>query len=109
MEIRVRPIAANDVEDCGRICYEGFKAVNERHGFPPQFPSVEAGADRVRSMFNAPSSVGVVAESGARIAGFAFLTERDPVRAIGPIVIDPSVQSRGTGRRLMEVLMERAR
>jgi GNAT superfamily N-acetyltransferase len=108
-EMRIRPIAPDDIEDCGRICYEGFKIVNERHGFPPQFPSVEGGAARVRSMLNGPASFGIVAESESRIAGFAFLTERDPVRAIGPIVIDPSVQSRGIGRRLMEALLERAR
>jgi GNAT superfamily N-acetyltransferase len=109
VEIRIRPIAVDDLTECGRICFEGFKTVNERHGFPPQFPSVEAGTARVRSMLNAPSSFGVVAESEGAITGFAFLTERDPVRAIGPIVIDSGVQSRGIGRRLMETLLERAR
>ena len=109
MEITIRPIAPDDFEDCGRICYEGFKIVNEQHGFPPQFPSVEAGVRRIDSLSNAPSSFGVVAELAGKIAGFAFLTERDPVRAIGPIVIDLGVQSRGIGRRLMEVLLERAR
>jgi GNAT superfamily N-acetyltransferase len=98
-------------EDCGGICYEGFKFVfvKERHGFPPQFASIEAGVGRVRSMLNAPSISGVVAETEGKIAGFAFLTERDPVRAIGPIVVDPSVLSRGIGRRLREALSKRAR
>lgn len=109
MEVRIRPIKVADLEQCGRICYEGFKTVNERHGFPPQFPSIEAGTARVRSMFNAPSSFGLVADTEGRIDGFAFLTERDDVRAIGPIVIDAGVQSRGIGRRLMETLLERAR
>jgi len=109
MEITIRPIVPDDFEDCGRICYEGFKIGNEQHGFPPQLPSVEAGVRRIDSLSNAPSSFGVVAELAGKIAGFAFLTERDPVRAIGPIVIDLGVQSRGIGRRLMEVLLERAR
>jgi len=109
MNINIRPIAAADLQACGRICYEGFKIVNERHGFPPQFPSVEAGEARVRRMFNAASTSGIVADSEGRIGGFAFLTERDEVRAIGPIVIDLNVQSRGIGRRLMETLLERAR
>jgi GNAT superfamily N-acetyltransferase len=109
MDIHIRPIAAADLQECGRICYEGFKIVNERHGFPPQFPSIEAGEARVRRMFNATSTLGVVADSEGRIGGFAFLTERDEVRAIGPIVIDGNVQNRGIGRRLMETLLERAR
>ena len=109
MDTQIRPITAADLEECGRICYEGFKIVNERHGFPPQFPSIEAGVARIRNMFNAPSIIGVVAESDGKIDGFAFLTERDEVKAIGPIVIDGNVQSRGIGRRLMEALLERAR
>ena len=109
METQIRPITAADLEECSRICYEGFKVVNERHGFPPQFPSIGASAVRIRSMFNAPSSLGLVAEAQGKVDGFAFLTERDDVRAIGPIVIDGSVQSRGIGRRLMEALLEHAR
>lgn len=60
-------------------------------------------------MFNAPSSFGLVGESEGKINGFAFLTERDEVRAIGPIVIEEGVQNRGLGRRLMEALLERTR
>jgi GNAT superfamily N-acetyltransferase len=103
------PITDNDLNDCGRICYEGFRLVNERHGFPPGFSSIEAGVGRVHGMLQAPSTYGIVAEADASIVGFAFLTERDPVRSIGPIAIDPRVQSRGIGRRLMGALLERAR
>jgi len=34
MRIIIRPAIEADAEECGRICYEGFRAVNERHGFP---------------------------------------------------------------------------
>jgi hypothetical protein len=33
-----------DVETCGRICYEAFKSISERHNFPPDFPSPEVAA-----------------------------------------------------------------
>src|SRR4029079_16638654 len=57
-----------------------------------------------------PSVFGVVAETGGgRIVGFNFLSERDPIRAVGPIVTDPSAQGRGIGRQLMEAVLERAR
>ena len=64
---------------------------------------------RVQGMFEAPSTYGILAEADGNIVGFAFLTERDPVRSIGPIAIDPSVQSHGIGRRLMSALLERGR
>jgi GNAT superfamily N-acetyltransferase len=111
MDITIRPALDADADECGRICYEGFRAVNERHGFPPIFSSVEVATRRVAGFIRHPTVFGVVAESsdgGCRIVGFNFLSERDPIRAIGPIVIDPTVQERGIGRRLMEAALERA-
>jgi GNAT superfamily N-acetyltransferase len=111
MEIAIRPATDADADACGRICYEGFRAANERHGFAPIFPSVEAAARRVGAFIRHPAVFGVVAESGdgGRIVGFNFLSERDPIRAVGPIVIDPAVQGHGIGRRLMEAVLQRAR
>ena len=110
--ITVRPAIEADADECGRICYEGFRAINERHGFNPVFPSVEVATRRMAAFIRHPSVFAVVAESGnggGGIVGFNFLSERDPVRAIGPIVIDPAVQARGIGRRLMEAVLEHAR
>ena len=111
MDITIRPATEADADACGRICYEGFRAVNERHGFSPIFPSVEAATRRVGAFIRHPSVFGVVADStdGSRIVGFNFLSERDPMRAVGPIVIDPATQERGIGRRLMEAVLHRAR
>jgi GNAT superfamily N-acetyltransferase len=109
MDIAIRPITDMDANACGRICFEGFRAVNERHGYPLSFPSVEVATQRMANFIRHPSVFGVVAESDARIVGFTFLGERDTIRAVGPIVVDPAVQARGVGRKLMEAVLERAR
>ena len=110
MDIAIRPATDNDINACGRICYEGFRVVAERHGFAPVYPSVEIATQRVGGLIRHPSVFGVVAEArDGRIVGFSFLSERDPVRGIGPIVIDPTVQGQGIGRQLMEAVLERAR
>lgn len=109
LEAMVRPATAADAEACGRICYEGFKALNERHGFPPNYPSVEAATARVQGFLGHPAVFGVVAVGqGDRVLGFSFLSERDPIRAVGPIVVDPAVQGRGIGRQLMTAVLKRA-
>jgi GNAT superfamily N-acetyltransferase len=109
METMLRPATPADAEACGRICYQGFKALNERHGFPPNYPSVEAATGRVRAFLEHSAVFGVVAvERGGRVLGFNFLSERDPIRGVGPIVVDPAAQGRGVGRRLMAAVLERA-
>jgi GNAT superfamily N-acetyltransferase len=110
MEIVVRRATDTDANACGRICYEGFRAVNDRYGFPLTFPSVEIATQRVGGFIRHPSVYGVVAEGGdGLIVGFNFLSERDPIRAVGPIVIDPAAQGHGIGRQLMQAVLERAR
>ena len=109
MSIIIRPAAAADIESCGRIIYEAFKGVTDRHGFPPHFPSVEIAIRRTDFCIRHPLIFGVVAESDSQIIGSNFLDERDPVRGLGPVTVDPQVQVRGIGRRLMEAVLERAR
>ena len=48
-----------------------------------------------------------MAEVDGRIAGSNFIDERDPIRAVGPITVDPKGQNAGVGRRLMEAVLER--
>jgi predicted N-acetyltransferase YhbS len=110
MEIAIRPATNADAEACGRICYEGFRIVTDRHGYPPVFASVETATRRLTAFITNPSVFSMVAElrDERRIAGFNFLSERDPIRAIGPIAVDPSLHGCGIGRRLMQAALDRA-
>jgi hypothetical protein len=54
-----------------------------------------------------PSIWGVVAELDGRVVGSNFLDERDPIRGVGPITVDPEGQNVGVGRKLMEAVLER--
>ncbi|MBV8392311.1 MAG: GNAT family N-acetyltransferase [Alphaproteobacteria bacterium] len=108
MTIILRPGTPADAEACGKICYEAFKAVCTSHGFPPDFPSPEAGIGTMTMVLNHPKVFSVVAEVDGRIAGSNFMDERSPVRAIGPITVDPTVQNGGVGRRLMQAVLDRA-
>src|ERR687894_2484733 len=109
MDIRIRPATPADAEECGRIIYEAFKGIAERHNFRPDFPSADAATQLADLFINDPGVFGVVAESGGRVVGSNFLSEWDAVRGVGPITIDPGVQARGVGRRLMEAVIERGR
>jgi predicted N-acetyltransferase YhbS len=108
-EIIVRGARPEDAEACGQICYTAFATINAAHGFPCDFPEPGAAVGVTTAMFSSPGSYCVVAEQDGRIVGSNCLDERAIVMGIGPITVDPAVQNAGAGRKLMEVVMERAR
>jgi predicted N-acetyltransferase YhbS len=109
MGTSVRPAVAGDAEACGRVIHDAFKGIADAHGFPPDFPSAEAGTRLAATMIASPAAFGVVAESGnGRVVGSCFLAEGDPIRAVGPITVDPASQGGGVGRRLMAAVLERS-
>ena len=55
-----------------------------------------------------PKFYSVVAEIDGRIVGSNFLDERNSIAGVGPITVDPTVQNRAIGRRLMDAVYDRA-
>jgi predicted N-acetyltransferase YhbS len=107
--LTLRPARPEDAAACGAICYEAFRAINAHYVIPPDFPSVEAAAGTLSSMFSHPGFWCVVAEQDGRIIGSNCLDERSEVCGVGPITVDPGIQNQGVGRRLMEAVLERSR
>lgn len=108
MNIKVRPGTPEDAEVCGRICYDAFKTISEAHGFVPDFPAPEVAIEVLARMLANPNFYSVVAEIDGRIVGSNFMDERNTIAGVGPITVDPTVQNRAIGRRLMDAVHERA-
>jgi predicted N-acetyltransferase YhbS len=104
----IRPAAAEDAAECGRIIHAAFAAIADRHNFPHDFPSVGLAREVAATLIAEPGFYGVVAEQDGRIIGSNFIDERAPIGGIGPITIDPERQNRGAGRRLMQAVIDRA-
>src|SRR6267154_110073 len=108
-ELNIRRAAPEDAAVCGPICYQAFYDINTAHNFPADIPSPEAATELLSMMFSHPGFYCVLAESGGRIIGCNCLDERSPIAGIGPITVDPEAQNLGVGRKLMQVVMDRAR
>jgi GNAT superfamily N-acetyltransferase len=107
--VTIRRAKPEDALLCGQICYEAFHKINTDHNFPPDVPAPEAGVGLLTMMLSHPGVYCVVAEADGRVVGSNCLDERDAIAGLGPITIDPHVQNRGVGRKLMDAVIERAR
>lgn len=108
VNVLVREARKSDAPDCGRICYEAFAALATAHNFPPDFPNVEIAVDLISMLLGNERVYGIVAELDGRVAGSNFLDERGAISGAGPITIDPKVQNRGLGARLMREALARS-
>lgn len=107
MQVTMRSAGAADAQECGRICHDAFAAISSRHGFPPDFPSVEIATGLLSGLIAHPGFFSVVAEQDGRLVGSNFLDERSLIFGVGPITVDPPVQDRQIGRMLMNAVLER--
>jgi ribosomal protein S18 acetylase RimI-like enzyme len=115
---RSRPGRIEDADKVGKIIFEAFSAVADKHSFPPDFPSVNVARGLASSLLSNPRFYSIVAEDNTSndcedkdsIVGSNFLDERSNIVAgVGPLTIDPKFQNKGTGRQLMINVLERAK
>ena len=115
--LTLRPGRIEDADNVGRIIFEAFSAIAQKHGFPSDFPSVDVARGAASSFLSDPRFYSVVAEDMTSsdgedksvIVGSNFSDERSNIVAgVGPLTIDPKYQNKGTGRQLMINVIERA-
>lgn len=104
--VTYRPVALEDAEALIDITYRAFDGINRAHNFPPDFRSPEEAAGELQVLFGLPFVQGVVAEIDGKPVGSAFLWQLGETVGIGPVTVDPEVQTRGVGRGLMRGLLD---
>jgi predicted N-acetyltransferase YhbS len=107
--VTLRGVEPGDADACAQILFDAFGQFHDHHRFPRDFPVPEAAVAMIGMSIPHPAIWGVVAEIDGRIVGSNFLDERDPIRGVGPITVDPAHQAAGVGRKLMEAVMERGK
>jgi predicted N-acetyltransferase YhbS len=108
-EVTIRKATTEDAAACGAISYRAFSAINAEHNFPCDFPNQEFAIAVTKMLFGHHGFYCVVAESNGRLIGSNCLDERSVIFGVGPVSVDPDVQNRGAGRKLMQAVMERAK
>ncbi|NJK66692.1 MAG: GNAT family N-acetyltransferase [Microcoleus sp. CSU_2_2] len=108
MNLVIRRATSADIDVCSRINYEAFKAISDRHQFPnTDFPTLDFSTEIIGLLIESPSFFDIVAESEGTVVGCGFMDERNPIRGIGPVSVDRTFQGQGTGRKIMQALLDK--
>jgi predicted N-acetyltransferase YhbS len=109
MAVDLVPARTEHISELGRICYEAFKDVSDKHHFPSDFQSVALGRMIIGMMTASEDVYGVAAMLDGQPAGSNFLLASDEVGGLGPITVEVSAQGNGIGRALMQNVIDHAR
>lgn len=105
--IQVDRVSAQDCDEAGRLAFEAFKDIADRHGFPPEFKSIHEARASARWLTSQEPVLGFAVRRRA-LEGVAYLSMIDEVAGIGPVAVDLSAQGQGTGRILMQACLDAA-
>lgn len=100
--IRVRPLAAEDLDEADWICrvaFGTFLGVPE----PEKF---FGDADMVRTRWRADPGAGLAAELDGRLAGSNFAANWGSVGFFGPLTVAPEYWDRAIAQRLLDATMD---
>ncbi len=109
MALEIVPARPEHVSELGRICYEAFKDISDRHHFPSDFESVQFARMILGMLVQGETEYGVTALWNGQPAGSNFLMTADQVGGLGPISVEVSLQGLKIGRALMQDVIDHAR
>lgn len=109
MNLELVPATKEHIALLGDICHRAFSSLHDRFGIERDIPDTQIGEMIISQTVLRDDYTGVMAVLDGRIVGSNFLTFGDEVAGVGPITVDPEVQSRGIGRQLMQWAVDEAR
>lgn len=108
MALELVPVKPEHVSELGRIAYEAFKDISDRHRFPSDFSSAGMGRMIIGMLTQSEEEYGVAAMMDGHLAGSNFLLVSDEVGGLGPITVEVPLQGHGIGRALMQNAIDHA-
>ena len=109
MALEFVPAKPEHTGELGRICYEAFKDISDRHHFSSDFTSAAMGRMIMGLLTGREDVYGVTAMMDGQPAGSNFLMVADEVGGLGPISVEVSMQGKGIGRALMRNVIVHAK
>jgi GNAT superfamily N-acetyltransferase len=108
VHVTVRPLVDADVDAARTVQTEAFAAHDRLVGDPvPELTEerVERQRRRLRHFLRHDAPGSWVAEADGQVVGVALASRRGSLWGLSLLVVDPAVQSRGIGRRLLDATL----
>ncbi|QJE96518.1 GNAT family N-acetyltransferase [Luteolibacter luteus] len=109
MALELVPATEDQVPRLSQICHEAFSSLHDRFSIERDIPNAEVGEMIIAQTVKRPDYTGVMAVLDGQVVGSNFLLHSDEVAGVGPITVDPKVQSKGIGKALMQWVIDEAR
>lgn len=109
MALELVPARMEHVPEVGRVCYEAFKDIADRHHFPTDFTSAAFARMIMAMLIQREDEYSVTAMMDGQVAGSNFLLAADKVGGLGPISVEVPLQGHGIGRALMQNVVDHGR
>ena len=106
MTVTIRRMQEGDIPRVGEIMVNAFNDVFRRHGYPEPFPSPEVGISVARGYLSLEPEQCFTASLNGQVVGSGFLHLRRDSGGIGPITVDPTCQTKGIGRAIMQAVID---
>jgi GNAT superfamily N-acetyltransferase len=100
--VRVRPLAAEDLDEADRICRVAFGTFLG----VPEPEKTFGDADMVRTRWRADPGAALAADAGGRLAGSNFAANWGSVGFFGPLTVAPEYWDRAIAQRLLDATMD---
>src|SRR6476619_4719490 len=107
-DVIVRPLTRADVDDAAAVQRAAFDDHDRRRGdpVPETTPERIEGQRRRITHFLVHDAAGAwVADADGRVIGVSLALKRGDLWGLSLLVVDPGVQSRGIGRRLLDAAL----
>jgi GNAT superfamily N-acetyltransferase len=106
--VTIRPLTAADVRGAAQVQVASFGDLDRREGVDPR-PITDQMWERFYArqehFLRHDPDGSWVADDGDRIVGVALALKRDRLWGLSLLVVDPTVQSAGSGRRLLDAAL----
>lgn len=101
----VRPATSNDLEALHTLVHAAYRGDSARRGWTHEADLLDGSRidhDSLRAAITTPGQVVLVATDGKVLTGCVHVTDRgDGLAYLGMLTVDPALQAKGLGRRLI--------